>query len=171
LIRIFILHWIEIERHMAKAIFTIKTGSRYDDRREQYYHFPRTYLNQVSAAVGDCIIYYEPRRSEGGSGRQAYSRRQRSRMSSRIRIFPIISMRACRGISISTRRSLLSRAVNITKALSRRTTVPRTKVRLGAPCVQFPKQNSILFFAPDFPLNCKKAKMIWLTMPASARLK
>ena len=45
---------------------------RYDDRREQYYHFPRTYFNQVRSAVGDCIIYYEPRRSEGGSGRQAY---------------------------------------------------------------------------------------------------
>lgn len=57
---------------MSKAIFTIKTGSRYDDRREQYYHFPRTYLNQVLSAVGDSIIYYEPRRSEGGSGRQAY---------------------------------------------------------------------------------------------------
>jgi putative restriction endonuclease len=57
---------------MSKAIFTIKTGSRYDDRRERYYHFPRTYLNQVRSAVCDCIIYYEPRRSEGGSGRQAY---------------------------------------------------------------------------------------------------
>jgi putative restriction endonuclease len=57
---------------MSKAIFTIKTGSGYKDRREQYYHFPRTYLNQVQAAVGDCIIYYEPRRSEIGSGRQAY---------------------------------------------------------------------------------------------------
>jgi len=57
---------------MAKAIFTIKTGSGYDDRREEYYHFPRTYLNQVQATVGDCIIYYEPRRSEAGSGRQAY---------------------------------------------------------------------------------------------------
>ncbi len=57
---------------MAKAIFTIKTGSGYNDRREQYYHFPRTYLNQVEAAKGDCIIFYEPRRSEAGSGRQAY---------------------------------------------------------------------------------------------------
>jgi len=57
---------------MTKAIFTIKTGSGYDDRREQYYHFPRPYLNQVQSAVGDCIIYYEPRRSEIGSGRQAY---------------------------------------------------------------------------------------------------
>lgn len=57
---------------MSKAIFTIKTGSGYKDRREKYYHFPRTYLNQVQAAVGDCVIYYEPRRSEVGLGRQAY---------------------------------------------------------------------------------------------------
>jgi putative restriction endonuclease len=58
---------------MAKAIFTIKAGSGYDDRPEGYYHFPQTYLNQVRAAVGDYIIYYEPRRSDPGStGRQAY---------------------------------------------------------------------------------------------------
>jgi putative restriction endonuclease len=57
---------------MSKAIFTIKTGSGYDDRREEYYHFPKTYLNQVRSAVGDSIIYYEPRRSEAGYGRQAY---------------------------------------------------------------------------------------------------
>lgn len=57
---------------MAKAIFTIKTGSGYKDRRELHYHFPRTYLNQVEAALGDSIIYYEPRRSEVGLGLQAY---------------------------------------------------------------------------------------------------
>lgn len=57
---------------MSKAIFTIKTGSGYDDRREDYYHFPRTYLKQVEAAEGDYIVYYEPRRSELGVGRMAY---------------------------------------------------------------------------------------------------
>jgi len=57
---------------VAKAIFTIKTGSGYKDRRELYYHFPRIYLNQVEAAKGDAIIYYEPRRSETGVGLQAY---------------------------------------------------------------------------------------------------
>lgn len=58
---------------MAKAIFTIKAGSGYDDRPEEYYHFPQTYLNQVRDAVGDHIIYYEPRRStDGVRGRQAY---------------------------------------------------------------------------------------------------
>lgn len=58
---------------MAKAIFTIKAGSGYDDRPEEYYHFPQTYLKQAQAAVGDHIIYYEPRRSsDGARGRQAY---------------------------------------------------------------------------------------------------
>lgn len=59
---------------MTKAIFTIKAGSGYDDRPEEYYHFPRAYLNQVEKAVGDYIIYYEPRRSLPGiaGGRQAY---------------------------------------------------------------------------------------------------
>lgn len=40
------------------------------------YHFPKTYLRQASAAVGDWIIYYEPRRENyslaGHSGRQCY---------------------------------------------------------------------------------------------------
>lgn len=48
----------------------------YDDVPEQFYHFPRTYLNQVSASVGDWIVYYEPRRSTGDNlsrgGRLAY---------------------------------------------------------------------------------------------------
>jgi putative restriction endonuclease len=57
---------------VAKAIFTIKTGSGYDDDREDRYHFPRTYLNQVQASLGDGIIYYEPRRSEVGVGRMSY---------------------------------------------------------------------------------------------------
>jgi len=56
---------------MANAIFTTSTGTDYDDLPENRYHFPRAYLNQAQAAVGDFIIYYEPRRSLG-RGRQAY---------------------------------------------------------------------------------------------------
>ncbi len=56
---------------MANAVLTTSVGSIYDDLPEVRYHFPRTYLNQVQAAVGDWIVYYEPRRSHGG-GRQAY---------------------------------------------------------------------------------------------------
>jgi putative restriction endonuclease len=61
---------------MTKAILTTKVSPSYDDRPEEYYHFPGTYLNQVRAAVGDHIIYYEPRRSSADDssrgGRQAY---------------------------------------------------------------------------------------------------
>ncbi|NKB28950.1 MAG: restriction endonuclease [Rhodobacteraceae bacterium] len=61
---------------MANAVFTHADGSIYDDLPEQQYHFPQTYLRAVTAAVGDWIVYYEPRRVQAGSdragGRQAY---------------------------------------------------------------------------------------------------
>ena len=60
---------------MANAIFTASESSAYDDLIEAHYHFPRTYLRQVEEAVGDWIIYYEPRRTSGpnsATGRQAY---------------------------------------------------------------------------------------------------
>ena len=61
---------------MSKAIFTTKVSPGYDDRPEEYYHFPSTYLRQVREAVGDHIIYYEPRRTSvrdsSRGGRQAY---------------------------------------------------------------------------------------------------
>lgn len=56
---------------MANAVLTTSVGSVYDDLPELRYHFPRTYLNAIQAAEGDWILYYEPRRSQGG-GRQAY---------------------------------------------------------------------------------------------------
>lgn len=59
-----------------KAIFTSKPESIYEDLIEFRYHFPRTYLNQVQQAIGDWIIYYEPRRLSTAlnrtGGRQAY---------------------------------------------------------------------------------------------------
>ncbi len=60
---------------MANAIFTASESSAYDDLIEARYHFPRTYLRQIEASVGDWIIYYEPRRTTGpnsATGRQAY---------------------------------------------------------------------------------------------------
>lgn len=60
---------------MANAIFTASESSAYDDLIEVRYHFPSTYLRQVEAAVGDWIIYYEPRRTTGSNsatGRSAY---------------------------------------------------------------------------------------------------
>ncbi len=61
---------------MAKAVFTTKIEPSYDDLPEERYHFPRAYLRQVEAAVGDWIVYYEPRRANAmlssRGGRQAY---------------------------------------------------------------------------------------------------
>ena len=61
---------------MTKAVFTSKIEPSYDDLPEQRYHFPRIYLRQVEAAVGDWIVYYEPRRASSNlssrGGRQAY---------------------------------------------------------------------------------------------------
>ena len=61
---------------MAKAILTHKPASIYDDLPEVRYHFPRTYLRQMEAAVGDFVIYYEPGRTGLGdrdrTGRQSY---------------------------------------------------------------------------------------------------
>ena len=61
---------------MVKAVLTTKLEPTYDDLPEERYHFPRTYLRQIEAAVGDWIVYYEPRRSSGDAasrgGRQAY---------------------------------------------------------------------------------------------------
>jgi putative restriction endonuclease len=61
---------------VSKAVFTTKIEPTYDDLPEFRYHFPRTYLRQVEAAVGDWIVYYEPRRTSSDpssrGGRQAY---------------------------------------------------------------------------------------------------
>jgi putative restriction endonuclease len=61
---------------MSKAVFTTKVDPTYDDLPEFRYHFPQTYRRAVEAAVGDWIIYYEPRRSTGElssrGGRQSY---------------------------------------------------------------------------------------------------
>lgn len=60
---------------MANAVFTTSESSAYKDQPEVRYHFPKTYLNQAEQAVGDWILYYEPRRTSGpntATGRQAY---------------------------------------------------------------------------------------------------
>lgn len=54
---------------MAKAVFTHRIGSSYDDQPERRYHFPSAYHRTEERSLGDWIIYYEPRRD---SGRQAY---------------------------------------------------------------------------------------------------
>lgn len=60
---------------MTNAVFTASDSSIYDDLIEERYHFPKTYLRQVEEAIGDWIVYYEPRRTTGprsATGRQAY---------------------------------------------------------------------------------------------------
>jgi putative restriction endonuclease len=60
---------------MTNAVFTTSASSIYDDLIEERYHFPKTYLRQAEEAVGDWIVYYEPRRTSGphsATGRQAY---------------------------------------------------------------------------------------------------
>jgi putative restriction endonuclease len=61
---------------MANAVFTTKVNPVYDDLPEFRYHFPKTYLAQAEQAVGDFIVYYEPRRESadlsGTAGRQSY---------------------------------------------------------------------------------------------------
>ena len=61
---------------MAKAIFTAKPDSKYDDLLESCYHFPETYIRAVESALSDWIIYYEPRRPSedrnSTGGRSAY---------------------------------------------------------------------------------------------------
>ncbi len=52
---------------MANAVLTTSESSAYDDQIEDRYHFPNTYLNQVKQALGDFILYYEPRRTTGPS--------------------------------------------------------------------------------------------------------
>jgi putative restriction endonuclease len=60
----------------VKAVFTHKAASIYDDKPEERYHFPETYLRAAEAAIGDFILYYEPGRvathDRGRSGRRAY---------------------------------------------------------------------------------------------------
>jgi putative restriction endonuclease len=61
---------------MAKAVLTTKVSPAYDDLPEFRYHFPATYLNCLKGAVGDWVLYYEPRRTTSNlsstGGRQAY---------------------------------------------------------------------------------------------------
>lgn len=61
---------------MAHAVFTHRADSLYDDKPEERYHFPRRYLRAVSEALGDWIVYYEPRRNDGRSAYFATARLQ-----------------------------------------------------------------------------------------------
>jgi putative restriction endonuclease len=61
---------------VTKAVLATRVDPTYDDLPEVRYHFPKMYLRALEAAVGDWIVYYEPRRSTGDlssrGGRQSY---------------------------------------------------------------------------------------------------
>lgn len=61
---------------MPNAVFTTRLSPSYDDVPEERYHFPKRYLSTAREAVGDWIVYYEPRRTGNATGasngRQAY---------------------------------------------------------------------------------------------------
>jgi putative restriction endonuclease len=56
---------------IMKAIFDVKPGSGYDDDVTERYHFPATapYIETALNAVGDWVIFREPKRN---GGRQVY---------------------------------------------------------------------------------------------------
>jgi len=57
-----------------KAIFDTRGESGYDDHIVEHYHFPNRYLAEAQKAVGDWIVYREPRRGGGRSGYVAVAR-------------------------------------------------------------------------------------------------
>lgn len=60
---------------MANAVFTSSESSAYDDQIERWYHFPESYLDRAKEALGELVVFYEPRRNAGSNsrgGRSAY---------------------------------------------------------------------------------------------------
>jgi putative restriction endonuclease len=57
-----------------KAVFDTKSASGYDDDIVERYQFPNDYLAEAKKAVGDWIVYREPRRGGGSMGYIAVAR-------------------------------------------------------------------------------------------------
>lgn len=51
---------------MGKVVLTQRDDSRYADQDGVAHHFPRRYLERISAAVGDYAVFYQPRRGSRG---------------------------------------------------------------------------------------------------------
>ena len=58
---------------MAKGVFLHRADSRYDDRPEEHYQFPKQYYGRAQQSKGDWIVYYEPVKG-GGRGYFAVAR-------------------------------------------------------------------------------------------------
>ena len=123
---------------MAKAVLTTKVDPSYDDLPEDRYHFPRTYLNAAREALGDWIVYYEPRRVSADlsshGGRQSYFATARIDRIEPIRAETTTTTRTSKTISNSTARFPSVRAASTTKVDCRRRTDRRTK---AASAVQY----------------------------------
>ena len=59
---------------MAKGVLIHNPSSRYDDRPERHYHFPKMYLSRVEPLVGDWILYYESGKRGGAMAYRAMAR-------------------------------------------------------------------------------------------------
>jgi putative restriction endonuclease len=64
-----LVHALSGTRPRVKAVFDTRAGSGYKDDIPFRYHFPNRYLGECQRAVGDWIVYREPRR---GGGREGY---------------------------------------------------------------------------------------------------
>src|SRR5580704_3343247 len=121
-----------------KAVFTTKVSPTYDDLPEERYHFPRTYLRQAEQAIGDWIVYYEPRRVTGDlssrGGRQAYFATAKVDRIEPDPAKPATSMHSCLTTSNSTVRFLSRKASNTSNAPWSALTVRPTRVHSGAQC-------------------------------------
>lgn len=53
---------------MAHAVFIQNPRSIYADRPGEVYHFPKMYLAQVRATIGDWVVFYESRKNGGAYG-------------------------------------------------------------------------------------------------------
>jgi putative restriction endonuclease len=64
------------DEQVTQAVFATRVDPSYNDLPEKWYHFPKTYLAAVEAALGEWIVYYEPRRStdvlSSRGGRSSY---------------------------------------------------------------------------------------------------
>lgn len=60
----FSVHFCHAVVAVANVVFTTKPLPTYDDAPEECYHFPKRYLRRAQEAVGDWIVYYEPRRAD-----------------------------------------------------------------------------------------------------------
>lgn len=53
---------------MTKGLFIHRPDSIYNDKPNEYYQFPKSYLSRASQFVGDWVVYYEPTKLKNTRG-------------------------------------------------------------------------------------------------------